>query len=334
MTTLDPSRLIIHDTAPIVSGSSVPDTLARAIELAEQGDRLGYGRYWTAETHGMRAVASCAPAVICATVAARTTRIRVGAAGVLLPNHSPLVVSEEYGTLEALHPGRIDLALGRSLGGPRAAADAIKANRDHTLVGMSRQIDQLRSYFRQEYVGKVRSVTGYRNAPMLWLLGTTPDSAALAAEYGLPYAFGGHLNHEATAPAVERYHQKAAAAGIARDRYRLAVSVSVIAADDDNEADHLADSHRLKVMSRRLFGKRLYLPPPDVAAKQRPTDPDHLRVFNGATAGFIIGSGRTVRKQLADLQERTDADELILSTPVFDRQARIRSYALAAGAAD
>lgn len=330
MAELDASRLIIHDTAPIVDGASVRQSLERSIELAQLGDRLGYKRYWTAETHGMRAVASCSPAVLCAEVACRTAHIKVGAAGVLLPHHSALVVSEQFGTLEALHPGRIDLALGRSAGGPRAAADAINSSRDHSTTAFSRQIDQLRSYFEQEYHENVRSVTGYGHEPTLWLLGTTPESAKLAAEKKLPYVFGGHLNHEAMETAIKAY-RVATSAAEGWSPY-LAVSVGVIAAADPNEAEFLAGSHRLKVMSRKMLGKRMFLPSPAIAAERRPTDPDQLREFNRATAGFILGTGETVRKELANLVAWTGADEVILSTPVFDHATRLRSYALAVSA--
>lgn len=253
---VDPARLVLHDTAPIVEGSTARETLRKSVELACLGDRLGYRRYWTAETHGMRAVASCAPSVVCGEIAARTTSIRVGAGGVLLPNHSALVVSEQFGTLEAFHPGRIDLALGRAAGGPRAATAAVNPHRDPSLSAFAEQVDQLRGWFRNEYHEKARSVTGHGNEPMLWLLGTNPESARLAAELRLPYAFGGHLHRDATEEAVRAYRTATEDAS-GWDPY-LAVSVGVIAADD--------------------------------------------------------------------------ADEVILSTPVHDHEARQRSYALAAGA--
>lgn len=327
---MDPSRLVIHDTAPIVEGSTARETLRKSVELAQLGDRLGYRRYWTAETHGMRAVASCAPSVVCGEVAGRTSSIRVGAGGVLLPNHSALVVSEQFGTLEAFHPGRIDLAIGRSAGGPKAATAAVNPHRDPSLSAFTEQIDQLRGWFRNEYHEKARSVTGHGNEPMLWLLGTNPDSARLAAELRLPYAFGGHLHLDATEEAVRAY-RTASQCAPDWDPY-LAVSVGVIAADDAEEAEYLAGSHRLKVMSRKLRGERMPLPHPETAAAQRPTDPDERRAFEQATAGFIIGDRHTVRRDLAEFQARTGADEVIISTPVHDHGARQRSYALAAGA--
>ncbi|MBP2371962.1 MsnO8 family LLM class oxidoreductase [Pseudonocardia parietis] len=328
MKELTPQSLVIHDTAPIVDGASVRDTLSRSIDLARLADEIGYGRYWTAETHGMRAVASCSPEVICAAAAGTTQRVRIGAAGVLLPNHSPLLVSERFGTLEAIYPDRIDLAVGRSLGGPRTAADAIRNDRDNSVPGAARQIDALTGYFRNEYHDGVRSVTGYGYEPQLWILGTSTSSAALAAERGLPYAFGGHLNYNDLDDGIAAYHN---AAGHTPGRKYLAVSVSVIAADTRAEAEHLAESHRMKVMQRRVHQRRIYLPSPDVAARARPTDPALLREYEGATTGFVIGAGSEVRQALISLQERTEADELIVSTPVFEHEARMRSYRLVAG---
>jgi luciferase family oxidoreductase group 1 len=328
VTFLPPGLLTVHDTAPIVEGASVRETLARSIDLAKHAERLGFGRYWTAETHGTRAVAGCSPEVVCAAAAAATTSVRIGAAGVLLPHHPPLLVSERFGTLEALHPGRIDLCLGRSLGGPRVAADAVRAGRDDSVSGTAAQIDALTGHFRHEYHLGVRSVTGYGYEPQLWILGTGTAGATLAAERGLPYAFGGHLTGGATEAAVAVYHEQADRVSAPK---HLAVSVSVIAADTRSRAEHLAESHRTKVMQRVVHKRRIHLPDPDVAARDRPTDPQRLEQYRSATEGFVIGDGDDVRRGLAELRERTRADELIVSTPVFDHDARVHSYRLAAG---
>lgn len=330
MELLDPGSLTVHDTAPIVADATVRDALGRSLSLARHAEKLGYGRYWTAEQHGMRAVAGCAPEVVCAAAAAVTHTIRIGAAGVLLPSHPPLLVSERFGSLEAIYPDRIDLALGRSLGGPRTAIDLIRAERDHTRPGVARQIDSLLGHFRNEYQDGARSVPGYGYEPQVWLLGTSTDSAEMAAEKGLPYAFGGHLTAGRVDDAINRFKQTCARVGDGR-RQKLAVSVSVIAADTPAEAEHLAGSHRMKVVQRRVHNRRIYLPDPDTAARQRPHQPDILRVYEEATAGFVIGDGKSVREQLALLRDRTEADELILSTPVYDHEARLHSFELVAG---
>lgn len=324
-----PSHLAIHDTSPIVDGSTARESLLRSIELAQLGDRLGYRRYWAAELHGMRGVASCAPAVLAGMVAARTDSIRVGAGGVLLPYHAPLVVSEQFGTLEAVHPGRIDLALGRGAGGPKAAQAAVNSARDDSAPAFSHGVDEVRAYFRNETHGKVRSVPGFGNEPQLWMLGSSAESARLAAEKRLPYAFGGHYNRSGSEDAADAY---LATAGDDVWAPYLGVWVGVIAADDADRAQFLAGSHRWKAMSTKVWGRKTKLPSPEVAAVWRPTEPDESRAFERATAGFVIGDGPTVRRELAELRDRTGADELIVRTPVYDQDAKLRSFELVAGA--
>lgn len=328
-TPVEPRRLVIHDTSPVVEGSTAQESLRRSIELAEWGDGLGYRRYWAAELHGMRGVASCAPAVLAAMVASRTRTIRVGAGGVLLPHHAPLVVSEQFGTLEAIHPGRIDLALGRGAGGPKAAQAAVNGAADHSIHAFADQVEQLRAYFRDEVHDRVRSVPGFGNEPQLWMLGSGPDSAALAAQKRMPYAFGGFYDRNGSDAVADAY--LATAERIDDWVPYLGVWVGVIAADSADEAEFLAGSHRLKAVSSKVWGRKIRLPSPQVAAEQRPKDPDELKVFHRATDGFIIGDGETVRRELAEFRERTGADELIVRTPVHDRAAKLRSFALVAG---
>ncbi len=324
---LDPAQLVIHDTSPIVDGSTARESLHRSLEMAQLGDHLGYRRYWAAELHGMRGVASCAPAVLAGMVASRTSSIRVGAGGVLLPYHAPLVVSEQFGALEAVHPGRIDLAIGRGAGGPTAARAAVNSARDDSVSAFSQSIDQLRAHFRNEVHGNVRSVPAFGNEPRLWLLGGGAESARLAADKRMPYAFGGHYNRSGSEDAADGY---LAARRDGWDPY-LGVWVGVIAADDADHAEFLAGSYRLKSMNRKVWGRTMRLPGPEVAAAWRPSEPDEARAFEQATAGFVIGDGATVRRELAELRDRTGADELIVRTPVYDREAKLRSFALLAG---
>ncbi|MDQ4119147.1 MAG: MsnO8 family LLM class oxidoreductase [Actinomycetota bacterium] len=324
---LAPDQLVIHDTSPIVDGSTARESLQRSIELARLGNRLGFRRYWAAEVHGMRGVASCAPAVLAGMVASRTTSIRVGAGGVLLPYHAPLVVSEQFGTLEAVHPGRIDLALGRGAGGPKAAQAAVNGARDDSVPAFSQSVDEVRAYFRNEVHENVRSVPGFGNEPQMWLLGSRAESARLAADKRMPYAFGGHYNRSGSEDAADAY----LAAGRGDWAPYLGVWVGVIAADDADHAEFLAGSYRLRSMSSKLWGRRMRLPSPEEAAAWRPSGPDEARAFAGATAGFIIGDGATVRRELAEFRDRTRADELIIRTPVHDREAKLRSFALLAG---
>jgi len=323
---ISPSRLAVHDTSPIVDGSTARQSLQNSLELAQLADELGFARYWAAELHGMRGVASCAPAVLAALVASTTQRIRVGAGGVLLPYHSPLVISEQFGTLEAVHPGRIDLAVGRGAGGPRAAQLAVRADTDATTAGFAEQVRLLRSYFAQELTDKVRSVPGFGNEPQLWMLGGSEDSAQLAAALGLPYAFGGFYNQDDTAGAAETYRMAFSSAD-GKAPY-LAAWVGVIAADTDEEAEFLASSYRLKSVASRLWGRKMKLPDPHVAQEHKPTDKNELRHFHRATDGFIIGSKERVRFELAEFLSRTGADELILRMPIYDHESKLRSMKL------
>ncbi|MFE7202613.1 MsnO8 family LLM class oxidoreductase [Pseudonocardia alni] len=320
---VDPQYLAIHDTAPVVEGSTPRDALRRALDLACLGDRLGYRRYWAAETHGMRGAASCAPAVLAGRIAASTDRIRVGAGGVLLPYHSPLVVSEQFGTLEALHPGRIDLAIGRGAGAAPAVRDAVNPRRDAARNSFSAEVDRLRGYFQNEVHEGVRAVPAFGNSPQLWMLGSSAGSAILAAEKDLPYAFGGFYNRNGAESAGRTYQMHAR-------RPYLGIWVGVIAADTAEEAEYLAGSYRLKNASSTLWGRKRQLPSAEVAVRERPKDPGELAVFYGATEGFVIGDGFSVRRELARLRRTTGADELILRTPVHDPEAKMRSFSLIA----
>lgn len=325
---IEPGQLAIHDTAPIVEGSTARQSLRNSLEIAQLADELGFARYWAAELHGMRGVASCAPAVLAGMVASTTRRIRVGAGGVLLPYHSPLLVSEQFGTLEAVHPGRIDLAVGRGAGGPRAAQLAVSADRDDSAEGFLKQVERLRSYFRHEVTDHVRSVPGYGNEPQMWILGSSNESARLAADLGLPYAFGGFYNRDGTESAADTYRTGWSANGDCAPY--LAAWVGVIAAETDEEAEFLAGSFRIKSVARKLWHKKMKLPDPHTAAERRPTDKNELQQFYQATDGFIIGSSARVRAELSEFKARTGADELLIRTPVYDQTSKLRSIRLLA----
>jgi luciferase family oxidoreductase group 1 len=301
-------RLSVLDTSPIVAGSTPREALRNTVDLAVLADDLGYHRYWVPEHHGMRGVASSAPAVLVGHLAGVTRRLRVGAGGVLLPNHPPIVVAEQFGTLAALHPGRIDLGLGRAPGGPQAAVTAV-----HRSVRPFRELlDELRAYFAEDVAPPAVPVLG-GNVPSLWLLGSSAASASLAAELGLPYAFAHHLNPEVAVPAP-------------------LVSVSVIAAEDDERAEWLAGSTRLKVLSR-LRGNRILLPSPEDAAAFPYTDDDRAEIAARA-GGVLVGGPETVTKQLQGVLDETGAEELMVTTPLYHHEDRRRSYELVAAIAD
>lgn len=310
-------RLSVLDTAPIVAGSTPAQALRNTVDLAILADGLGCHRYWVPEHHGMRGVASSAPAVLVGHLANATRHLRVGAGGVLLPNHAPIVVAEQFGTLTALHPGRIDLGLGRAPGGPRTAVDAVRTEAARTAKTFREQIEELRAYFNPGDDARPRAIPVLGgNVPPLWLLGSSTASAELAGELGLPYAFAHHLNPDGAR--VLRDHAVAP----------KLVSVSVIAAEDDERAEWLAGSTRLKVLSR-VRGNRILLPSPEEAAAYPYTDSDRAEIA-ARSGAVLVGSPDTVTKHLQTVLDDTGAEELMVTTPLYHHADRRRSYELIA----
>ncbi|MEV0996632.1 LLM class flavin-dependent oxidoreductase [Nonomuraea sp. NPDC050202] len=325
-------RLSALDTSPIVHGSTPRQALRNTVDLAMLADALGYHRYWVPEHHGMRGVASSAPAVLVGHLANVTRRLRVGAGGVLLPNHAPIVVAEQFGTLAALHPGRIDLGLGRAPGGPSPAVDAVRSEAERTAKTFRQQLDELQAYLDPPEDARVRAIPVLGgNAPPLWLLGSSPGSAELAGELGLPYAFAHHLNAPMAADAMRAYRELFRPSPRATAPATL-VSVSVIAAEDDERAQWLAGPIRLKVLSRAR-GSRILLPSPEEAAAYPYTGDDRDEIAARAGA-VLVGSPATVAEHLQAVLDGTGTDELMITTPVYDHADRRRSYELIASVAD
>jgi luciferase family oxidoreductase group 1 len=324
-------RLSVLDTSPIVQGSTPRQALHNTVDLAVLADTLGYHRYWVPEHHGMRGVASCAPAVLVGHLACATQQLRVGAGGVLLPNHAPIVVAEQFATLAALHPGRIDLGVGRAPGGPRPAVDAVRSEAERSAKTFRQQLDELRDHLAPPEDAPVKAIPALGgNAPPIWLLGSSATSAELAGELGLPYAFAHHLAPEKAVEATRIY----------RERFRPSdhgvtpttlVSVSVIAAEDDERARWLAGSTRLKVLSR-VRGNRILLPSPEDAATYPYTDDDRTEIATRSRS-VLVGSPETVTRHLQTVLDNTGADELMVTTPVHHHADRRLSYELVASIA-
>jgi luciferase family oxidoreductase group 1 len=315
---LPPVPLSVLDTSPIVAGSTAAEALHRTLDLARLADDLGYHRYWVPEHHGMRGVACAATSVVVGRIAAATTRIRVGSGGVLLPNHAPLVVAEQFGTLEIFHPGRIDLGVGRALGGRRPVVDLVRSEQARTAVPFREQLARLLGHFRS---GPAVPALGHR--PQVWLLGSSRASAELAGALGLPYAFAAHLNPAGAIEAVDTYRT-----AFAGDDPQVLLGVPVIAADTDARAEWLAASIGLKVLGRTR-GERILLPSAE-AANTRPYTADERSLIRERLAGHVIGSPATVKDGLQRLVDDTGADELMITTPVHDHAARRRSYEICA----
>jgi luciferase family oxidoreductase group 1 len=308
-----------------VEGSDPRRALCNSVDLALLADALGYHRYWVPEHHGMRGVAGSAPAVLVGHLASATRHLRVGAGGVLLPNHAPLVVAEQFGTLAALHPGRIDLGVGRAPGGPRAAVEAVRPERERTAKTFPEQIAELRSYLDPADDAPVKAIPVLGgNTPQVWLLGSSTASAELAGELGLPYAFAHHLAPGAAAEATRVYRERFRPAE-SRATPTTLVSVSVVAADDDDRAHWLAGPIRLKVLSRAR-GRRILLPSPEEAAA-------HPLPDDGAP-GLLTGGPGTVAERMQAVLDETGADEVMVTTPVHHHADRLRSYELVASVAD
>ncbi|MGC7095978.1 LLM class flavin-dependent oxidoreductase [Amycolatopsis lurida] len=325
---MDGLRLSVLDTSPIVRGSTPGRALRNTVDLAKLTDALGYHRYWVPEHHGMRGVASSAPAVLVGHLANVTRRLRVGAGGVLLPNHAPLVVAEQFGTLAALHPGRIDLGIGRAPGGAPHAVAVVRPESERTAKPFEQQLGELRSFLHPEEDASVQAIPVLGgNVPDLWLLGSSPASAELAGTLGLSYAFAHHLNPGEAGRAMRAYRDNFRPSEYASTPTTL-VSVSVIAAETDERAEWLAGSTRLKVLSR-LRGNRIQLPSPEEAAAYPYTDEDRATIATRSDR-VLTGGPETVTALLHQILAETGTGELMVTTPVHHHTDRRRSYEIIA----
>ncbi|WP_141582788.1 LLM class flavin-dependent oxidoreductase [Actinomadura sp. WMMA1423] len=317
-------RFSVLDLAPVVTGSTSGQALRNTLDLARHTERLGFHRYWLAEHHAMPGIASSATAVLIGQVAAATSRMRVGSGGVMLPNHAPMVVAEQFGTLEALHPGRIDLGLGRAPGTDQATARALRRSPDALSVDdFPEQVVELRGYFAAD--SKVTPAAG--NEPPVWLLGSSGYSARLAGLLGLPFAFAHHFSAENTVPALELYRQSFRP-GALDEPYSM-IGVSVTAAGDDERARELAAPQALSFLRLRQ-GRPGLLPTPEEAAAY-PYTPLERQMIDARLADQVVGGPDAVRKQLDELVGRTGVDEVMVTTQVFDHADRLRSYDILAG---
>jgi len=322
----------ILDLAPIVEGSDAAAALRNSLDLARHAETWGYRRYWVAEHHNMDGVASSATAVLVGHIAGGTTTIRVGSGGVMLPNHAPLVVAEQFGTLATLYPGRIDLGLGRAPGTDRLTMQAL---RRHLAAddeeGFPRDVLELQAYLGDGGPGQaVRAIPGLGTHVPIWLLGSSLYSAQLAAYLGLPFAFASHFAPDLLLQALEVYRSTYRASA-EWPRPHAMVGVNVVAADSDEEAARLFTSIQQRFLGMQR-GQRGPLPRPiDPAAMESRWTPQEKAGVQRMLAATAVGSPPTVRRQLEAIVERTAADELIVAGAMHDHAARLRSYELLAG---
>jgi luciferase family oxidoreductase group 1 len=320
----------VLDLAPIVEGGTPGDALRSSLDLARHVERLGYRRFWLAEHHNAVGIASAATAVVIAHVAAGTSTIRVGAGGIMLPNHAPIVIAEQFGTLESLHPGRIDLGLGRAPGTDRLTILALR--RDPSAADTFPQdVVELQRYLADAVPGQaVRAVPGAGTKVPLWILGSSLYGAQLAAMLGLPYAFASHFAPEALLPALAIYRERFEPSEQLAEPYAM-VGANAVVAETDAEARHLFTSVQ-QSFTNIFRGRRGQLPPPIDDIEEYWTPPEQERV-SAMLARSFVGSPTTVREGLEAFVAETQADEIIVASAIHDHDKRLRSYELLAGQA-
>jgi luciferase family oxidoreductase group 1 len=318
----------VLDLSPITMGSDAAHSLRNTLDLAQHAERWGYRRYWLAEHHSMPGIASAATSVVIGHVAAGTSTIRVGAGGIMLPNHSPLVIAEQFGTLEALFPGRIDLGLGRAPGSDQNTARELRRNLASDPDAFPQDVLELRGYFAAADGGqRVIAVPGNGLQVPLWILGSSLFGAQVAAALGLPFAFASHFAPAMMIQASEIYRRHfRPSAQLARPH--LMLGFNIFAADSDAEAAFLATSMKQAFVNLRS-GRPTPLPPP-VEGYEKTLPAAATAMLADVLSSSAIGSRETVRLALAAFIERTRPDELLLTSMIFDHSARLRSYEIAA----
>jgi luciferase family oxidoreductase group 1 len=319
----------VLDLAPVKDGGTITETFRETLDLARHAEAWGYRRYWLAEHHNMPGIASAATAVLIGYVAGGTETIRVGSGGVMLPNHAPLVVAEQFGTLESLYPGRIDLGLGRAPGTDQRTARALRRHLATAEDDFPRDVAELQSYFAAVRPGQaVRAVPGAGLNVPLWLLGSSLFSAELAATLGLPFAFASHFAPDYLMSALEIYRSRFRPSATLREPYAM-VGVNVFAADTDAEAHRLFKSLKRQFINLRR-GVPGLLQPPDDALEEDWSEMEKAGVGH-MLACSVVGSAETVRRGLESFIGRTQADEIMVTAQIFDHGARLRSYEILAG---
>jgi luciferase family oxidoreductase group 1 len=318
----------VLDLAPIVKGGDAAGALGNTLDLARHAERWGFLRYWLAEHHNMPGIASAATAIVIAHVAAGTRAIRVGAGGIMLPNHSPLVIAEQFGTLEALFPGRIDLGVGRAPGSDPLAARALRRDLAGDVDAFPADVVELIEYFRPaEPHPRVRAIPGAGLNVPIWILGSSLFGAELAAALGLPYAFASHFAPAQLMQALQLYRARFRPSAQLSKPYVM-LGVNVFAAPSDAEARLLLTSLQQAFVNLRR-GVPVPLPPPEAGFESRLSVLERAGLAEALSCSFI-GSPETVRRGLEAFMARTAADEIMVASMIFDHAARLRSYELTA----
>ncbi|MCL4852517.1 MAG: LLM class flavin-dependent oxidoreductase [Bryobacteraceae bacterium] len=320
----------ILDLAPVRSGGSIAESFRNMLDLARHAEIWGYTRFWLVEHHNMPGIASAATSVLIGYVAGRTSTLRVGSGGVMLPNHAPLVIAEQFGTLETLYPGRIDLGVGRAPGTDGLTARALRRGLNGGEDDFPKQVAELLAYLAPAGPGqKLQAVPGAGTNVPVWLLGSSTYSAQLAAMMGLPFGFASHFAPELLFQAIQIYRERFKPSPFLEKPYVMA-GVPVVAADTDAEASRLATSPALRFL-KLLRNESLFIPPPVASMDGLWSDPER-QIVESKLRTSVVGGPETVRRKLAKFLEDTQADELIFTSDVYDPAARLRSFEIAAAA--
>ena len=318
--------LSVLELATVVEGGNLRSAIERTVEVAKYTESLGYNRIWMAEHHNIEYIASSATAVLIGQVASKTSSIRVGSGGIMLPNHSPLVIAEQFGTLETIFPGRIDLGLGRAPGTDQLTAMALRRNNMSVTHDFPFDIQQLQAYFSKENSSsKVRAFPGEGLEIPLWILGSSTDSAYLAAEMGLPYAFAAHFAPAQFRMAIDIYRNNFKSSGQLKQPYVMAC-VNVFAAETDEEAEFLSTSLIMLFLGLVTNSRKAIQPPGELPEIY------HLSsvrsAVNSMMACTFTGNSNTLRNKLSQFIAETEIDELMVSTNIYDKEAKLKSFSI------
>ncbi|MFD2657450.1 LLM class flavin-dependent oxidoreductase [Gracilibacillus thailandensis] len=316
-------KFSILDLAPVLHGHDATLSFQNSADLAQHVEKLGYHRYWLAEHHNMPGIASSATSLVISHIASHTKTIRVGAGGIMLPNHAPLVIAEQFGTLDALYPDRIDLGLGRAPGSDQATAHALRRTLNSSPEDFPSQVEELEAYFAG--AARVKAVPGQGANVPLWLLGSSDFSARLAAEKGLPFAFASHFSPDYTLPALRLYRDRFTPSN-QLSKPQAMVGVNIIAAETTEKAKWLATSQQQQFLSM-IRGKPSQLMPPIDDIDQEWTIYEKASVEKSVNSkSTIVGDKDVVREKLAAFIEETEADEVIINSQIYDHEERKNSY--------
>ncbi len=320
--------LSVLDLSPVTEGGSISESLDNSLGLARHAEKLGFNRFWLAEHHNMVGIASAATSVAICHVAGGTEKIRVGAGGIMLPNHAPMVIAEQFGTLESLFPGRIDLGLGRAPGSDQATARALRRTLNTDGDDFPELLEELRFFLRPPVERqRVQAVPGAGLDIPIWLLGSSGFSAQLAGQLGLPFSFAGHFSPEFILPALKMYRNAFEPSETLDEPYAM-LALNVFAAETDQEAQRLATSQHQSFLNLIRGVPGLIKPPVD-SMDDIWTPPEKAAV-EVRLGGSVIGNAETVKNRLDAIVEETQADELILNSMIYDHAARLRSYKIVA----